>query len=417
MTHNIFWFRNNLRLEDNYALNECIKKSQKISFIYIINPNLRTIKNDLTSKDKFIIQGLVNLKTNLNKRGHRLHIFQGEPRQVFNQISELNSFDEIYCEMIIAPYEKREVSLVDKKINCIWDSSLIDLDDLPCAPTKIPDTFTTFRNMVEKNLVVAEPLCLPAIPESISIIGLDEFELPSVSESKFIGSVDFLNNYSICEYGAQSFVDDYFKDNKASNYKITRNELSGRDFSTKFSVWLSQGFISARQLYKKLKRYESTRGANDSTYWIFFELLWRDYFRFLHFKYGENLYFKYGLKNSKINRIDHEMTLEKLECGKTHSSFMNAAIRELMQSGFLSNRMRQILASYIIFDLYTDWRVGADFYQKYLIDFDIYSNQGNWLYIAGYGTDPRGGRRFNVIKQKNTYDLTNEYEMRWNENT
>jgi deoxyribodipyrimidine photo-lyase len=111
------------------------------------------------------------------------------------------------------------------------------------------------------------------------------------------------------------------------------------------------------------------------------------------------------------------MTLEKLECGKTQSSFMNAAIRELMQSGFLSNRMRQILASYIIFDLYTDWRVGADFYQKYLIDFDIYSNQGNWLYIAGYGTDPRGGRRFNVIKQKNTYDLTNEYEMRWNENT
>jgi len=79
--------------------------------------------------------------------------------------------------------------------------------------------------------------------------------------------------------------------------------------------------------------------------------------------------------------------------------------------------MRQILASYIIFDLYTDWRVGADFYQKYLIDFDIYSNQGNWLYIAGYGTDPRGGRRFNVIKQKNTYDITNEYEMRWNENT
>ena len=110
MTHNIFWFRNNLRLEDNYALNECIKNSQKISFIYIINPNLRTIKNDLTSKDKFIIQGLLNLKINLKKRGHRLHIFYGNPKQIFNQISELNSFDEIYCEMIIAPYEKNQSS-------------------------------------------------------------------------------------------------------------------------------------------------------------------------------------------------------------------------------------------------------------------------------------------------------------------
>ena len=417
MTHNIFWFRNNLRLEDNHALNECIKKSQMISFIYIINPHLRTIKNKLTSKDIFIIQGLLNLRTNLNNKGHRLHIFYGEPKEVFNQISELNSFDEIYCEEILAPYEKSEVNLIDKKTNCIWDSTLIEPNDLPCDPIKIPDTFTIFRNMVEKNLVVAEPVYLPGIPEPVSIKGLNEFDLPDVSESKFIGSVDFLNNYSICEFGAKSFVDDYFKDNKASNYKITRNELSGKDFSTKFSVWLSQGFISARQLYKKLKNYESTKGANESTYWIFFELLWRDYFRFLHIKYGENLYFKYGLMNSEINIIDEEMTLEKLEGGKTDSSFMNAAIRELIHSGFLSNRMRQILASYIIFDLKTDWRVGTDFYQKYLIDFDIYSNQGNWLYIAGYGTDPRGGRRFNVIKQKNTYDITNEYEMRWNDNT
>jgi deoxyribodipyrimidine photo-lyase len=79
--------------------------------------------------------------------------------------------------------------------------------------------------------------------------------------------------------------------------------------------------------------------------------------------------------------------------------------------------MRQILASFIVNEMNIDWRWGADFFQKFLIDFDIYSNQGNWIYIAGFGTDPRGGRKFNIVKQKKMYDPNNQYENKWNENT
>ena len=181
-------------------------------------------------------------------------------------------------------------------------------------------------------------------------------------------------------------------------------------------MWLAHGLISARQIFIFLKKYEETHGANESTYWILFELLWRDYFRFLHFKYDKKLYFPYGLKNKEINETSQDK-ISNLEEANTESSFINAGIKELKNSGFLSNRMRQILASFVIFEMKIDWRIGADFFQKYLIDFDIYSNQGNWIYIAGYGTDPRGGRRFNIEKQKNTYDIDNQYEMCWNENT
>ena len=162
--------------------------------------------------------------------------------------------------------------------------------------------------------------------------------------------MDLLNHYTICEYGAKKYLKEYFSDKKALIYKQTRNDLMGKEFSTKFSVWLAHGLISARQIYTFLKNYEETHGANESTYWIFFELLWRDYFRFLHYKYDKKLYYPFGLKNREINLSvrDNE---EKLEDADTESSFINAGIIELKKSGFLSNRMRQILASFIIFEM------------------------------------------------------------------
>ena len=88
-------------------------------------------------------------------------------------------------------------------------------------------------------------------------------------------------------------------------------------------------------------------------------------------------------------------------------------MRELFLTGYLSNRMRQIVASYLIYDLECDWRKGAQWFESQLIDYDVYSNQGNWLYIAGHGTDPRGGRAFNVSKQAQEYDADGEYRRRW----
>ena len=88
-------------------------------------------------------------------------------------------------------------------------------------------------------------------------------------------------------------------------------------------------------------------------------------------------------------------------------------MRELAATGYLSNRLRQVVASYLIYDLRGDWRAGAAWFESQLVDYDVYSNQANWLYIAGRGTDPRGGRRFNPIKQAQDHDADGSYRIMW----
>jgi deoxyribodipyrimidine photo-lyase len=184
------------------------------------------------------------------------------------------------------------------------------------------------------------------------------------------------------------------------------------DYSSKFSPWLSLGCISARAIAKGIADYEATHGSNEGTYWLWFELLWRDYFRFLHFKYGRKLYSSSGLGNQKSHPFNQEK-FEQWATGDTGEPFVDAGMRELRQSGFLSNRMRQIVASYWIYDMQGDWRAGAAWFESQLIDYDVYSNQGNWLYIAGKGTDPRGGRPFNVKKQAKDHDPDGIYQNIW----
>ena len=416
MSHNIFWFRNNLRIDDNYPLVQCIKNSTSISFVYIVNRHLRILDDHENHKNKFLIDALNQLKINLSDLGYELYIIEGDPSDIFSSIAKQHQINKIYCEKIVSPYEKdEELSITQTDVLSFWDSTLLNIDDLDFDVIDLPDTFTTFRKKVELKPITATLYEGLTLPKPANLSNINSYQLPNF-DIKYRGSVDFLNHYTICEDGAQKYVKDYFSDKKALKYKQTRNELMGNDFSTKFSVWLAHGLISARQIFTSLKNYEESNGANESTYWILFELLWRDYFRLLHFKYNRKLYFPFGLKNKEINETSQDNIIN-LEEANTESSFINAGIRELQNSGFLSNRMRQILASFIIFEMKIDWRIGADFFQKYLIDFDIYSNQGNWIYIAGYGTDPRGGRRFNVEKQKNTYDINNQYEKYWNENT
>ena len=178
---------------------------------------------------------------------------------------------------------------------------------------------------------------------------------------------------------------------------------------------LAQGALSARVAFAGLRRHEAERGANESTYWLWFELLWRDYFRFLHLQHGRRLYRGRGL-NERASPPAHDPdAFERWCAGRTGHAFIDAGMRELAATGWLSNRMRQIVASYLIHDLGCDWRAGAAWFEAQLIDYDVYSNQGNWLYIAGRGTDPRGGRRFDPAKQAREHDPDGSFRKMWSQ--
>ena len=175
---------------------------------------------------------------------------------------------------------------------------------------------------------------------------------------------------------------------------------------------MASGALSPRTAYAALKRFEAAHGANDGSYWLWFELLWRDYFRILHLKHGQKLYRARGLSSQADPAHDPD-ALARWRAGKTGEPLIDAGMRELAATGYLSNRLRQNVASYLIHDLGCDWRAGAAWFEAQLIDYDVYSNQGNWLYIAGRGTDPRDGRRFNPQKQARDYDPQGHYRALW----
>ena len=411
----VYWFRNDLRLGDNPGFKEACASANYLLPIYI-HPDSN---DDLTCwgfprfaghSREFLQQSLHELRHQLITQGSTLLEFNGKPAEVFQLLGKQTPFDTIYCEQIQAPEELAEVNVIKNlgfNIRQFWQSSMLDPKDLPFDLREMPDVFTKFRQEVERrNLFYAEPISTPDHIPPLPLMSI----ATKLKEGIFAKQVESLFNGG--ELSALAHIDQYFESRLPDTYKQTRNQLIGMDYSSKFSPWLAFGCCSARTIAQKLKNYESTYGANDGTYWLWFELLWRDYFRFLHFKYGIKLYRPQGLVDKVLNSFDKKK-FQQWTSGCTGEDFIDAGMRELQETGFLSNRMRQVVASFWIYDMKGDWRAGATWFESQLVDYDVYSNQGNWLYIAGRGTDPRGGRPFNVKKQAQNHDPDGAYRSKW----
>lgn len=216
------------------------------------------------------------------------------------------------------------------------------------------------------------------------------------------------------ETAALSRVTEYFWNKDLLKiYKETRNGMLGPDYSTKFSPWLASGSLSPRFIYEEVKRYEKERLANDSTYWVLFELIWRDYFRFISIKYGNSLFHLGGPRKVEKRWHQDQKLFETWRNGCTGYPLIDANMKELSASGFMSNRGRQIVCSFLVRDMGIDWRMGAEWFETCLLDYDPCSNYGNWTYGAGVGNDPREDRYFSIPKQAKTYDPDGEHVAFW----
>jgi deoxyribodipyrimidine photo-lyase len=142
-------------------------------------------------------------------------------------------------------------------------------------------------------------------------------------------------------------------------------------------------------------------------------LLWRDYFRNIAAKFGKKIFLKNGIKHQTNKKKFDPEIFKKWTLGETGEDFVDANMKELLQTGWMSNRGRQNVASYWIHDLNMDWRPAAAWFEQQLIDYDVYSNYGNWIYLAGVGNDPRPNRKFNIQKQAEQYDQQGEYMNKW----
>jgi deoxyribodipyrimidine photo-lyase len=206
----------------------------------------------------------------------------------------------------------------------------------------------------------------------------------------------------------------YFNDsNLIATYKETRNGMVGTDYSSRLSPWLALGNISARTVFDYIVQYENDVVSNESTYWLIFELLWRDFFQLQLQIHGDAFFKRKGIQGKEIRFRQNDKVFWKWANGETGDELVDANMRELNTTGWMSNRGRQNVASYLIHDLGTDWRWGAAYLESQLIDYDPASNYGNWMYIAGVGNDPRPFRKFNTQGQAERYDEDGSYRSLW----
>jgi len=427
----IYWFRSDLRLLDSPALNKACREATHLIPVFILPPEGGSTRwgfaRESELRKRYLTETLVALDAQCRELGSRLLVLQGDASTTLAALVQSTQAQGIVCEQIAAPEEQAEVEQLRARgvtVQYVWQSTMIELAALPFTPPQMPDVFTQFRQKIEANglrarQTVARPAQLPALPSNI--------EVESICLRQYLDrlSSDPGENTQVHAGTAQGLqhLEHYFADELPNTYKQTRNQLSGTDYSTGFSTWLATGALSAPMIVERLTHYEATRGANEGTYWIWFELVWRDYFRFLHLKYGRALYLREGLRKPDPGSEAPSLAVpsngialklfEQWTQGRTKNALVNAGMNELAATGRMSNRMRQIVASYLIYDLRIDWRAGAAWFESQLLDYDVYSNQGNWLYIAGLGTDPRGGRRMNLDKQAQEHDPKGLYRKQW----
>jgi deoxyribodipyrimidine photo-lyase len=427
----IYWFRNDLRLLDSPALNKACREATQLIPVFVLAPDETSTRwgfaRESQQRKRYLTETLAALDAQCQAQGSRLVVLQGDAATTLAALVQSTQAQGIVCEQITAPEEEAVVEQLRAQgieIQCVWQSTMVEPATLPFTPQQMPDVFTQFRQKLEsKGLrarkTVSRPTQLPSLPANLSVENVCLMQ-----RLARLGSSTEVNTQS-CAGTAQGLqhLDYYFSDELPHTYKQTRNQLSGADYSTNFSSWLASGALSAPLIVERLTQYEDARVANDGTYWIWFELVWRDYFRFLHLKYGRALYLREGLRKpdpgSEAPSLAEPLSgialklFEQWMQGRTKNELVNAGMNELAATGRMSNRMRQIVASYLIYDLRIDWRAGAAWFESQLLDYDVYSNQGNWLYIAGLGTDPRGGRRMNLDKQALEHDPKGLYRKQW----
>ena len=411
-------------MQDNTSLAKALDAGLPVIGVVCFDPDLYSgtqfgFKKIEPFRAQFMIESVRDLQQNLAKLNVPLVIRFDTPANVLSELCETHDVQKVFYQL---EWTDEELHTEEEAVRAAcpndvqWvdstDQFLFHPDDVPYDLADIPEVFTQFRKRCEA-VVDVRPTVTPkpqapiefatSEPPTLSELGFTNTEPDPRTAFPFKGG----------ETEALNRLNDYFwKTKKLSVYKRTRNCLLGTDYSSKFSPWLANGMISARTIYHEVKKYESDVVTNDSTYWLVFELIWRDYFKYISLKHGRKIFMLEGIKDRRYEWSQDADRIQQWINGETREPFVNANMLELKHTGWMSNRGRQNVASYFAKDLNLDWRIGAAYFESMLVDYDVHSNYGNWMYVAGVGNDPRD-RSFNVRLQAEKYDKNGAYQRRW----
>jgi deoxyribodipyrimidine photo-lyase len=390
----VVWYPNDLRVDNHEALRSACEEHDTIRAVYVKNHKEQLFERG-AQQTKFEEETLVNLADHLSQIGIALDILEGKVNEALD--SYLQTDDTVYFHKMIGTEEAASEQYVKDRntVRSFETQTLHRREDI--GSEELKRVSTAFRKRVEARGTFYDPLDPPTC---IRLIREETVKADPEIVFPFRGG----------ESAGRGRLQQYFAE-PVFTYKETRNGFL-RDDSSKLSAWLANGSLSPRPVMAELQKAERKKGANEPTYWLYFELLWRDFFHLTMRETGSRLFRSNGLKEGQYTWKTDPLAVERWIKGKTGVPFVDAFKNEIRETGWMSNRGRQIVASYLIHELKQDWRIGAQYFEQQLIDHDVASNYGNWAFIAGVGNETRTPR-FDPVFQQERYDPNEAFTKRW----
>jgi deoxyribodipyrimidine photo-lyase len=416
----LVWFRNDLRVHDNEILLEAVRKADKVLPVYCFDPFYfgNTPQGQAKTgniRARFLLESVADLRANLRKLGGELVIRIGNPADLIPQLALEYQVSEVYHHREVAWEETRisedvEAALWKIKLNLkhFIGHTLYHKEDLPFPIKDIPDSFAVFKKKVERDSQVRPcietpgHIIVPQIPDAGNMPSLAELGLTEPARDP---REDF--DYEGGETTGLRHLEEYIL-NPDQNI-IYKGSKHNAVHPSRLSAWISMGCISMRWVYRELM--QSGHSANSP---LILELLWRDYFRFMFKKHGKQFFGSEGLtKGAGDCARDQDELFEKWKTGTTGIPHIDASMRQLNATGYISNHNRQIVAGFLAVYLKVDWVKGAAYFEEKLIDYSPASNWGNWAFVAGGGGDARDSRYFLAPKPAAELDTQSAFISTW----
>ncbi|MEZ5568032.1 MAG: DASH family cryptochrome [Halioglobus sp.] len=406
----LFWFRNDLRIDDNIGLT-AMAGGRRLLCVYCWPRSVPwcNVTGMGAQRRRFLLESLACLQRSLRERGQELLVLHEAPEVALPRLAQRYGISRAAVAAGPGVFEIRELAQVRAglpvPLEVFPGNTLFEPPRLPWGEGRLPAHYTPFREAIGAR-VPPDPLPAPTLPPPPAGLGA-----PAVDTGDTLPHPAFIARGGALA-AARRLQAWMFREAAVASYRDTRDALQGQYASSALSPWLANGALSVRTVAQELRRYEEEYGACESTDWFYRELLWREFFYYRAYVDGARLF--RTSPTAACNSCTFDPRAFARWCaGDTDYPLVNALMHQLVATGWMSNRGRQIAASCLVNELRLDWRFGAAFFEKHLLDYDVASNYGNWAYIAGAGADPRGGRHFDIHKQTQRYDPEGEFIACW----
>ena len=396
----IFWFRRDLRLEDNVGLFYALSENENVLPIFIFDKNiLDKLEDKYDRRVHFIHQALEKIQLELTKISSTLLVFNSTPKEIFNKLLIEYKVKRVYVNHDYEPYaqlrdaeilellNEQHVEFKTYKDQCIFEKKEVVKDD--GTPYTV---FTPYSNKWKKNLSYLNYKSYETQKYFNHFLNLSPKELPSLSQLGFEETdIKLLPNKTVSEELIQKYKE--------------QRDFPAIEGTSKLSVYLRFGLISIRGLVSK--------SINLSQTWLN-ELIWRDFYMMILSNFPHVAEHAFKSKYERIVWQNNETDFKKWCNGETGFPIVDAGMRELNATGFMHNRVRMIVSSFLIKDLLIDWRWGEAYFAKKLNDFDLSANNGGWQWASGSGCDAAPYFRvFNPSEQQKKFDPNFIYIKKW----